>query len=133
MIRSAFLVVTFVVGAVSAQSSFADGRGGEDFPQLTQVGWVGSFRCDEKQHGPTHQKDHRCALQFVNQETGESWNVADNPQLSAIHKKYDGAVTARIEAMSSPRFLLGGSYVDIQRIAVLSDARAIVPPHPPVP
>lgn len=129
MNKYAFYMVGFIVSGVLAQSSFARGRVSEAFrePQLTEVSWVGTFSCDEKQHGPTHKKDHRCDLQFVNNDSGESWNVKENPGLSELHQKYDGAVTARIEAMRSPRYLLGGSYVDVKQIAVVAAAPMAAP------
>lgn len=86
---------------------------------LEPVSWVGSFRCEEKLHETGHKKDHDCDLRFVNEETGEVWNIEDNPTLSALHQKYGGAVKARVSAMSSPRFLLGGSFIEVKQIEVL--------------
>ena len=86
---------------------------------LEPVIWVGSFRCEEKLHEVGHKKDHDCDLRFVNEETGEVWNIKDNPTLSALHQKYDGPVKVRVSAMRSPRFLLGGSFIRVKQIEVL--------------
>jgi len=58
-------------------------------------------------------------LEFVNDETGQVWNVKDNPTLTSIHQKGNREVKAHIEAMSSPRYLFGGSYVEIKKIETL--------------
>ena len=87
--------------------------------KLEPTDMVGSFRCEEKIHEIDHRKDHDCDLRLVNEENGEVWNIKDDPALSALHQKYGGPVRVKVAAMSSPRFLLGGSFLKVKAIEVL--------------
>lgn len=109
------------VALTVSSSSFARGgfgRNGFKKPELTPVSWQGTFQCDEKIHTTDHSKEHICDLQFVNAESGEEWNVESNPALDSLHQKLGGPVTARIDAKRSPRYLLGGSYIEVAKIEV---------------
>lgn len=95
-------------------------------PILTEVNWVGSFRCDEKIHESNHPKNHECDLEFVNDETGDAWTVKSTPELLSIHQKENGPVRAKVEALRTPRYLLGGGYVKVIKIELLKDTKSQV-------
>lgn len=117
-----FITLALGYSLISTNSLARDGSvfGRGPAYRLEPVTWVGTFRCEEKKHAEDHRKDHDCGLEFVNDETGQVWNVRDHETLATLHRKHDGPVKARVSAMSSPRFLLGGSFIEVKTIEVLN-------------
>ena len=123
------LGIGILITSLSANVSFAresSVRGRFDHsqrkPVLTDVKWSGTFRCDEKKHAIDHEKNHECDLEFVSDDNDEVWNVKSNATLESMHQKYGGPVKVKIEAVRSPRYLLGGSYVEIRKIELMAGA-----------
>ncbi len=119
------IIITSLSASVSyARTSSIRGRFDHSMrkPVLTDVKWTGTFRCEEKKHAVDHEKNHECDLEFVNDDTNEVWNVKTTKALESMHQQYDGPIKAQIEAVRSPRYLLGGSYVDIKNIKLMDGA-----------
>lgn len=106
--------VTVAIGASDSNRDFIDRK-----PVLTAVKFIGTLRCEDRETTADHKKEHGCDLEFVNDETGEVWNVKENPTLTSVHQTGKREIKAHIEAMRSPRYILGGSYVDIKKIETL--------------
>lgn len=127
--KKSTLAILMMTAVLASQPVWARDRSWSSRPSytLTPVTLTGSFRCEEKLHETGHRNNHECDLRFVNEENGEEWNIKDNPTLSVMHQKFGGPVKAKISAMSSPRFLLGGSFVEVSQIQVLSNGSASSP------
>lgn len=116
-----FIVAIAVVSTLS-QISFARGRSGSfehRKPVLSEVKWMGTLRCANRETEVAHKKDHKCDLEFVNAETDEAWEVRENPALTALHEKSGRDAIVHIDALRSPRYLLGGSYVQIKKVETI--------------
>lgn len=88
-------------------------------PNLTAVDWLGTLRCEDQETSAQHTRDHKCDLEFVNDETNEVWNVKNNPTLNLMHQQSNKDLRIHIQAMRSPRYLFGTSYVDIKKVEAL--------------
>lgn len=116
LILSFALVTTFSQVSLAVRPDHIMTRTPEE---LTPITWVGSLHCEDKEPDAVHNGNHKCDLEFTNKETGESWNVKANPTLTAIHQKSNRDQTVHIKGTRSPRYLLGGSYVEISEIETL--------------
>ena len=111
-------IMVIALASTFSQVTFA--KSGRDFLTrtipLTSVKWMGLLRCEDQETLMEHKKGKSCDLQFVEEESGEVWAVKESPTLAAIHQKGSRETQVHIEGLRSPRFLLGGSYVEIKRI-----------------
>lgn len=123
-IASVALASTFSQMSIARDSSrFVVDRA----PTLFPVQLIGTLRCEDRETDKDHRSDHKCDLEFVNDETGEVWNIKENPTLTSIHQKGDRETKAHIEGMRSPRYLLGGSFIQVHKIETLPSKIAEVP------
>ena len=86
--------------------------------RTTPVEMTGTLSCEPGSDG----SDHQCQLRFVDEATQDAWDVQDVSGLSSIHPRAEKGFRARVQADRSPRFLLGGSYIRINRLEPLAPA-----------
>ena len=86
--------------------------------RMTRVPMVGTLRCENDSKAA----DTRCELEFVDEISGDKWDVRNSQSVAdALSGKANPrGLRVRIDAERSPRFLLGGSFVDIRGIEPLS-------------
>jgi len=60
-------------------------------------------------------------LKFVVAGTGQKWKVSDNVTVREIVSSRNGELNSHIEALSSPRYIFGGSYLEVQRVEPLAN------------
>lgn len=87
--------------------------------QLSSVELKGTLLCDEKVHSVTHEKTHECDLQFLDEKAGEKWKIRNSSRAKMVHQSSNGPTRVAVAGKSSPRFLLGGSYMELERIETI--------------
>jgi hypothetical protein len=107
------LFVLTLVPRLSLGRGHTDTDGVFHKPRLSRVTLEGTLQCEKD--NSNHQNGD-CRLQFTNSENGEVWNVQEHPALAKISVEHNKPLRVRFEGFSSPRYLLGGSYIEIRKI-----------------
>lgn len=131
--KTAYILALTVM--VSSAPAFArEGFGGRDrsvasaktsAPEI--VKWIGEISDSSSEHTTTH--GH--SLEFVNKETGNSYDIVDSPELVKLHHESEKNYLVEIEAEKTPRFLFWGNNLIVKNFKVLDETASV--PHLPAP
>ena len=134
--KSALLSKVFITGlSLLIFQGVAHARGGENRPTQAErmereraakpevVRWVGVIKDDAS----THTEKHEHELKFVNNETGDAYDLENSSELVKLHHDSEKNLLVEIEAEKKPRFLFWGGQLVVKSFKVIREASEAIP------
>ena len=97
--------------------------------EKTAMTRVGEIKDDSVEM--SHTTRHRHNLEFIDKDTGKSYDVVDSPALEKIHCESGKNLLVEVEAELTPRVLFWGNNLIVKNFKILGETSDLIPHQEP--